>query len=335
MKIAVFSTKTYDEFFFREAGRKKQHDLHFLEPRLTEQTVSLAAGFPAICVFVNDQLTAPVMEALAAGGTRLIALRCAGFNNVDLAAARRLGLTVVRVPAYSPHAVAEHTVGLMLALNRKINKAYTRVREGNFSLDGLLGFDFHGHAIGVIGTGKIGSIVAKIMMGFDCCILAHDRTRNAELEQLGAYYTTLPDIYARSDIITLHCPLMPETHHLINAEAVRQMKQGVMLINTSRGELIDTKAVIAGLKSGRIGHLGLDVYEEEADLFFEDLSTRIIQDDVFSRLLTFPNVIITGHQAFFTREALTNIAETTLGNVSDFEAGRPCPNEVTPDRIRK
>lgn len=335
MKIAVFSTKTYDELFLKAASRKMQHELHFLEPRLTEQTVSLASGFPAICAFVNDQLTAPVMEALAAGGTRLIALRCAGFNNVDLAAARRFGLTVVRVPAYSPHAVAEHSVGLMLALNRKINKAYTRVREGNFSLDGLLGFDLHGHTVGVIGTGKIGSIVAKIMSGFGCRVLAHDVHPNPEVEKLGARYVKLPELYAQSDIITLHCPLMPETCHLINAEAVRQMKQGVMLINTSRGELIDTKAVIAGLKSGRIGHLGLDVYEEEADLFFEDLSTRIIQDDVFSRLLTFPNVIITGHQAFFTREALTNIAETTLGNVSDFEAGRPCPNEVTPDRIRK
>lgn len=335
MKIAVFSTKSYDELFLKAANRKKQHELHFLEPRLTEQTASLASRFPAICAFVNDQLTAPVMEALAAGGTRLIALRCAGFNNVDLAAARRFGLTVVRVPAYSPHAVAEHSVGLMLALNRKINKAYTRVREGNFSLDGLLGFDLHGHTVGVIGTGKIGSIVAKIMSGFGCCVLAHDVHPNPEVEKLGGRYVKLPELYAQSDIITLHCPLMPETCHLINAEAVRQMKQGVMLINTSRGELIDTKAVIAGLKSGRIGHLGLDVYEEEADLFFEDLSTRIIQDDVFSRLLTFPNVIITGHQAFFTREALTNIAETTLGNVSDFEAGRACPNEVTTDLVRK
>lgn len=335
MKTAVFSTKPYDEEFLKAANRKPRHEMAFLEPRLTEQTASLAAGFPAVCVFVHDEVNAAVLARLHAAGTRLVALRCAGFNNVDVAAAHRLGMKVVRVPAYSPYAVAEHTVGLMLALNRKINKAYTRVREGNFSLDGLLGFDFHGHAVGVIGTGRIGSIVAKIMMGFDCCILAHDTHRNPELERLGVYYTSLPDLYARSDIITLHCPLVPETHHLIDAGAVRQMKQGVMLINTSRGKLIDTKAVIAGLKSGKIAHLGLDVYEEEADLFYEDLSTRIIQDDVFSRLLTFPNVIITGHQAFFTREALTNIAETTLGNIADVEAGRRCPNEVTPDRIRK
>ncbi len=335
MKIAVFSTKTYDEEFLKAANRKSRNEFVFFEARLTEQTVALAAGYPAVCVFVNDQLTAPVLEVLYAGGTRLVALRCAGFNNVDLITANRLGMKVVRVPAYSPYAVAEHAVGLMLALNRKIHRAFTHVREGNFSLEGLLGFDMHGRTAGIVGTGKIGAVVAHILHGFGCRLLAHDVHRSADIEKLGASYVGLRTLFAESDLITLHCPLTPDTRHLIDADAVRAMKPGVMLINSSRGELVDTKAVIAGLKSGKIGTLGLDVYEEEADLFFEDLSARIIQDDVFSRLLTFPNVIITGHQAFFTREALTNIAETTLKNISDIEHKRPCPNEVTLERIRK
>jgi D-lactate dehydrogenase len=335
MKIAVFNTKPYDEEFLRAANRAFKHKLTFLEPRLSEQTVSLAAGFPAVCVFVHDEVSARVLEILNANGTHLVALRCAGFNNVDLKTAERLNMKVVRVPAYSPYAVAEHTVGLMLTLNRKIYKSYTRVREGNFSLDGLLGFDMHQRTVGVIGTGKIGAIVARIVKGFGCHVLAYDVRRNPEVEQLGAQYVSLNELYKRSDIITLHCPLIPETYHLIGADAVRRMKPGVMLINSSRGELIDTKAVIAGLKSGKIGYLGLDVYEEEADLFFEDLSTRVIQDDVFSRLLTFPNVIITGHQAFFTREAMKNIAETTLKNIADVENGRPCPNNVTAVAGRK
>ena len=335
MKIAVFNTKPYDEEFLRAANRAFKHKLTFLEPRLSEQTVSLAAGFPAVCVFVHDEVSARVLEILNANGTHLVALRCAGFNNVDLKTAARLNMKVVRVPAYSPYAVAEHTVGLMLTLNRKIYKSYTRVREGNFSLDGLLGFDMHQRTVGVIGTGKIGAIVAHIVKGFGCHVLAYDVRRNPEVEQLGAQYVSLNELYKRSDIITLHCPLIPETYHLIGADAVRRMKPGVMLINSSRGELIDTKAVIAGLKSGKIGYLGLDVYEEEADLFFEDLSTRVIQDDVFSRLLTFPNVIITGHQAFFTREAMKNIAETTLKNIADVESGRPCPNSLGPTTVRK
>jgi D-lactate dehydrogenase len=335
MNIAVFNTKPYDEEFLRAANRAFKHKLTFLEPRLSEQTVSLAAGFPAVCVFVHDEVSARVLEILNANGTHLVALRCAGFNNVDLKTAERLNMKVVRVPAYSPYAVAEHTVGLMLTLNRKIYKSYTRVREGNFSLDGLLGFDMHQRTVGVIGTGKIGAIVARIVKGFGCHVLAYDVRRNPEVEQLGAQYVSLNELYKRSDIITLHCPLIPETYHLIGADAVRRMKPGVMLINSSRGELIDTKAVIAGLKSGKIGYLGLDVYEEEADLFFEDLSTRVIQDDVFSRLLTFPNVIITGHQAFFTREAMKNIAETTLKNIADVENGRPCPNNVTAVAGRK
>jgi len=281
-----------------------------------------------VCVFVNDQLGAPVLAELARQGTRVIALRCAGFNNVDLAAARDLGITVVRVPAYSPYAVAEHTVGLMLTLNRKIHRAYARVREGNFALQGLLGFDLHGRTVGVVGTGQIGAIVARIMRGFGCEVLAYDPYRSPECEALGARYVELPELFRSSDIITLHCPLTPQTYHLINAEALEQMKDGVMLINTGRGALVDTQAVTEALKSGKIGYLGLDVYEEEAALFFEDRSDRVIQDDVFTRLLTFPNVIITGHQAFFTGEALTNIAETTLSNVTAFERGAGTLHEV-------
>lgn len=335
MRVAIFSTKPYDREFLCAANEVHGHELVFFEPRLTSETRALAAGFPAICVFVNDQLDASVLTPLAHQGTRLIALRCAGFNNVDLVAARDLGLTVVRVPAYSPHAVAEHTVGLILTLNRKIHRAYARVREGNLALDGLLGFDLHGRTVGVIGTGKIGTVVAHIMMGFGCRLLAYDPVPNADCGALGVRYVSLPQLLADSDIITLHCPLTPETHHLIDARALSQMKSGVMLINTSRGALIDTRAVIDALKSGHIGYLGLDVYEEEADLFFEDLSNRVIHDDVFARLLTFPNVVITGHQAFFTREALSRIAETTLSNITDFEQGRACVNEVTVDRLVK
>ncbi|MBI3949329.1 MAG: 2-hydroxyacid dehydrogenase [Acidobacteria bacterium] len=333
MRVAVFSTKPYDRQFLQAANAKYGHELVFFEPRLTYETRALAAGFPALCVFVNDQLDATVLAELAQQGTRLIALRSAGFNHVDLIAAGELRLTVVRVPAYSPHAVAEHTVTLMLALNRKVYRAYARVREGNFALDGLLGFDMYGRTVGIVGTGKIGAIVAQIMKGFGCHLLLYDPFPNPACEALGGGYVSLPELFAASDIITLHCPLTPETYHLINAEALNQMKSGVMLINTGRGALIDTRAAIRALKSGKIGYLGLDVYEEEADLFFEDLSNRVIQDDVFARLLTFPNVIITGHQAFFTQEALENIAETTLANITDFEQGWPSPNEVTADRL--
>jgi D-lactate dehydrogenase len=335
MKVVVFSAKSYDRKFFQAANAIYGQELVFLEPHLTPETSVLAAGFPAICVFVNDQLDAPVLTELARHGTRLIALRCAGFNNVDLIAARNLDLTVVRVPAYSPHAVAEHTVALILSLIRKIHRAYTRVREGNFALEGLMGFNLHGKTVGIIGTGKIGTVVAKIMKGFGCNILAYDLYPNSECKAIGVKYASLNELLAESDIITLHCPLTPETHHLINTPALNQMKPGVILINTSRGAVIDTQVVINALKSGKIGHLGLDVYEEEADLFFEDLSNRLIQDDIFARLLTFPNVIITGHQAFFTREALESIADTTLSNITDFEQGIACPNEVRSDRIIK
>lgn len=330
MKVAVFSTKAYDRQFLEAASSLKKHDLVFFEPRLCQDTAILAAGFPAVCVFVHDFVDAPTLEQLAARGTRLIALRCAGFNNVDLKAAAKLGITVVRVPAYSPYGVAEHAVGLILSLNRKIHRAYNRVRDGNFSLEGLLGFNLNGRTVGIIGTGKIGLILGKIMRGFGCELLAYDVYHNDELEALGGKYVELPELFAKADIISLHCPLIPETHHLINAEAIAQMKSGVMLINTSRGALINTEAVIQGLKTGKIGSLAIDVYEQESELFFEDLSDEIIQDDVFQRLTTFPNVLITGHQAFFTEEALRNIAETTLDNISDIEAGRTCPNELHP-----
>ncbi|MBD2242804.1 2-hydroxyacid dehydrogenase [Nostoc sp. FACHB-888] len=330
MKVAVFSTKAYDRKFLSAANSPTQHELVFFEPRLNRDTAILAAGFPAVCVFVHDQVDAPTLELLASRGTRLVVLRCAGFNNVDLQAAADLGITVVRVPAYSPYGVAEHAVGLMLSLNRKIHRAYNRVREGNFSLDGLLGFNLHERTIGIVGTGKIGLILGQIMKGFGCNLLAYDVYRNPELEALGGKYVELPELFANSDIISLHCPLTPETHHLINAKAIEQIKSGVMLINTSRGALIDTQAVIEGLKSGKIGYLGVDVYEQESELFFEDLSGAIIQDDIFQRLTTFPNVLITGHQAFFTAEALHNIAETTFANIADVEHGRPCANEIRP-----
>jgi D-lactate dehydrogenase len=318
MRVAVFSTKSYDRLFLSRANEAPEHDLTFFEARLTPETVSLGLGFEAICAFVNDQLRRDVLEPLAASGTRLIALRSAGFNNVDIAAADELGITVARVPAYSPHAVAEHAAALILTLNRKTNRAHNRVREGNFSLDGLLGFDLHGKTVGVVGTGKIGTVFARIMHGFGCRVLAFDPYPGDEARQW-AEFVSSDDLLAESDVVALHLPLTPDTHHLINASTIARMKRGVMLINTSRGALVDTQAVIEGLKRGHIGYLGLDVYEEEEDLFFEDFSDRVIQDDVLMRLLTFPNVLITGHQAFFTREALTRIAETTVGNISAFE----------------
>ncbi|MGL4609070.1 MAG: 2-hydroxyacid dehydrogenase [Trueperaceae bacterium] len=319
MKVAVFSTRPYDELFLNKANHGR-HELGFLEVKLSPATAQLAAGHEAVCAFVNDDLSREVLDVLVKGGVRLIALRSAGFNHVDLVAAQELGLTVVRVPAYSPYAVAEHALALILALNRKLHRAYNRVREGNFSLDGLLGFDLHGKTIGIIGTGKIGAIFSTMMSGFGCRLLAYDPFPNKQLESI-VHYVTLEQLLSDSDVISLHCPLTPETHHIINRTSVAQMKQGVMLINTSRGALVDTPAVIEGLKDGKIGYLGLDVYEEEGDLFFEDLSSRVIQDDVFSRLLTFPNVLITGHQGFFTKEAVINIAETTIANITTFEKG--------------
>ncbi len=335
MKVAVFSAKSYDECFLTQANTEAGHELVYFEPRLNERTAALAAGFPAVCVFVHDQVDATVASRLAAGGTRLIALRCAGFNNVDLVAAAQAGLKVVRVPAYSPHAVAEHAVALMLALNRKIHKAYTRVRDGDFSLSGLMGFDLHGKSFGVVGTGKIGAVVATIMRGFGCRLLAFDKFPNPEVQALGTEYVPLPDLFAAADVISLHCPLTHETYHMVNDYTLKLMKPGAMLVNTSRGPLIDTQAVIEALKSGRLGALALDVYEEEDDLFYENLSMQVIRDDIFSRLLTFPNVLITGHQAFFTHEALAGIAATTIANINDFAQNRPLANEVQADRVRK
>ena len=328
MKVAVFSSKSYDEQFLQAANSNYNHELVFFEPRLTAATTILAAGFPAVCLFVNDRGDATILKALADKGTRLIALRCAGFNQIDLQAAADLGITVVRVPAYSPYAVAEHAVGLILTLNRQLHRAYQRVREDNFSLQGLLGFDLHGKTAGIVGAGKIGAIVAKILHGFGCKLLAYDLYPNDYCKELGVECVPLPELYANADIITLHCPLTAENYHLVDASALEMMKPGVMLINTSRGPLVDAKAAIAALKSGKLGYLGLDVYEGESSLFFEDLSTAVVQDDVFQRLLTFPNVVITGHQAFFTDTALKNIAETTLANVADVEAGNVCANEV-------
>ena len=333
MRVAVFSSKAYTRRFAERANATHNHELTFLKATLDTSTCSLGAGFPAICAFVNDHLDAPVLRYLAENGTRLIALRCAGFNNVNLQEAHRLGLTVARVPAYSPYAVAEHTVGLMLALNREIHRAHNRVREGNFELEGLLGFDMHGRTAGVIGTGKVGAVVCRILSGFGCRVLAYDVHENPKCAALGVEYVPLETIYRESDIVTLHCPLLPQTHHLINKEALAQMKEGVMLVNTSRGALIDTLAVIEALKDGHVGYLALDVYEEEDALFFDDLSGQVIQDDVFARLLTFPNVIVTGHQAFFTAQALENIAETTLANITAFEKGEPSGNEVTLDHL--
>ncbi len=328
MKVAVFSTKSYDQEFLEAANTERGHELVFLEPRLTLETCVLAAGAQAVCAFVNDKLDAKTLSQLASQGIKLIALRSAGFNHVDITKATQLGLTVVRVPAYSPYAVAEHTIGLILALNRRIHRAYARIREGNFSLEGLIGFDLHGKTVGIIGTGKIGTITAQILKAFGCKLVAYDKSPNSDCQALGVEYVSLPQLLSTADIVSLHCPLIPDTHHLINAETIAQMKTGVMLINTSRGALIDTKAVINGLKSGKIGYLGLDVYEQEGDLFFEDFSNTVIQDDLFERLLTFPNVLITGHQAFFTVNALESIAETTLANISEFEQGKPCQNQV-------
>ncbi|AMK26115.1 MULTISPECIES: 2-hydroxyacid dehydrogenase [Sphingobium] len=321
MEIAVFSSRSYDRSFLEAANAKggNRHHLQFLEATLTLQTVSLAAGSDAICCFVNDSLDRPVVEALSRLGVRLIALRSAGFNHVDLQAAESAGIRVARVPAYSPEAIAEHTLALILCLNRKIHRAYVRVREGNFALDGLLGFNLCARTVGIVGTGKIGAALSKILSGFGCRVVAHDPVPNPSLADMGVEYLPLDDLLGAADIISLHCPLTPDTHHMIDKAALGRVRNGVMLINTSRGAVIDTRAVIEGLKSGKIGSLGLDVYEEEGDLFFRDLSGQMLQDDVFARLLTFPNVLITGHQGFFTQEALEAIADVTIENASSFE----------------
>jgi D-lactate dehydrogenase len=329
MRVAVFGTKGYDRRFLGAANEAFGHDLHFFEARLDAATAPLAAGHGAACVFVNDRVDAEVLKTLAEGDTRIVALRCAGFNNVDLAAAERLGIDVVRVPAYSPHAVAEFTIGLLLAVERHIPRAWARVRDNNFALDGLIGRNLHARTVGVIGTGKIGVLVARALrLGFGCEVLAHDLSPDPELVAIGVRYVDRAVLLAEAEIVTLHCPLTPETRHLIDAAAIAAARDGLTIVNTSRGALIDTAALIEGLKRRKIAAVALDVYEQEADLFFEDLSSEIISDDVFQRLLTFPNVLITGHQAFLTEEALEAIACTTLQSIADAEAGRPLANRV-------
>ena len=329
MKVAVFSARPWDETSLEAANTG--HDLEFFEARLDRRTTSLAEGAEAVCLFVNDVADAEVIERLCDQGIRFIALRSAGFNHVDLAAAEACGMTVVRVPAYSPYAVAEHTVGLMLALNRRIPRAHNRVREGDFRLNGLMGVDMHGKRAGIIGTGKIGQVVARIFHGFGMDVVAYDPYPNDVIRDMGIPYVDLPTLFATSGAITLHCPLTPETHHIIDDEAIAQMEQRPMVVNTSRGALIDTAAAIEGLKNGRLGALAIDVYEEEGDLFFEDLSDTVIQDDVFARLQTFPNVLVTGHQAFFTREAVDQIAATTIANLDALARDESPGTEVTTD----
>jgi D-lactate dehydrogenase len=329
MRIVLFDTHGYERESFTSANERFGHEITFLEPRLTRETAALAAGHEAACAFVNDRVDEPALQSLRQNGVRLVALRSAGYNHVDLAAAARLGLPVVRVPEYSPYAVAEHAVGLVLALNRKIHRAYARVREWNFSLDGLVGFDLHGKTVGMVGTGKIGRAAARIFHGFGCRVLAYDLQQDADLvSKQGVQYVDLPAIYREADILSLHVPLTPATHHMIDEKALSTMRRGVMIVNTGRGALIDSRALIAALKTGHVGAAGLDVYEEEEGIFFRNLSDNVLQDDVLARLLTFPNVLVTSHQAFLTHEALSNIATTTLANITSFERGERLANEV-------
>ncbi|WJG07867.1 2-hydroxyacid dehydrogenase [Aliiglaciecola sp. LCG003] len=327
MKTLLFSTKPHDRRYFEAANQGLDLSIDYLDARLVESTASLCAGYDIVCVFVNDQLTKAVIGQIASLGVKHIALRCAGFNNVDLAAAEQAGITVSRVPAYSPEAVAEHTIALMMVLNRKIHKAYNRVRENNFILEGLTGFNFHGKIVGVVGTGKIGRCVINILRGLGCHVRCYDPHPDTSLEELpDVHYVPLNKLIEESDIVTLHCPLTEESHHLINHSTIDKMKHNVMLINTSRGGLIDTQAIINGLKSHKIGYLGLDVYEMESELFFQDKSSDIMQDDVFARLLSFPNVVITGHQGFYTDEALRQIASTTINNLMLVNQGNTDTN---------
>lgn len=333
MDIAVYSTRPYDRRFLDAANRAGAHRLRYLEAKLDRSTAAAAAGATAVCAFVNDTLDAEVLGLLWANGIRLVVLRCAGFNHVDLEAAARLGMAVGRVPEYSPHAVAEHAVALLLTLNRRTHRAHARVREGNFALDGLLGFDLHGKTVGVVGTGKIGACFARIMAGFGCRLLGFDPRENPDCTALGLRYVPLETLLRESDVVSLHCPLTPATRHLVGHAALRTLKRGAMLLNTSRGAVVDTAALIEALKDGRLGSLGIDVYEEEGDLFFRDLSGEVIRDDVFARLLTFPNVLVTGHQGFFTVEALTAIAEITLDNADAFAASGTPRHPVGVDRL--
>lgn len=331
MKTAVFSARPYDRRFLDEANARDHagqgFELAYFDAALDATTAGLAQGFDAVCVFVNDRLDAPVLRALHGLGVRAILLRCAGFNNVDLVAAAELGLLVARVPAYSPEAVAEHALALVMTLNRQTHRAYNRVREGNFMLDGLLGRTLHGKTVGIVGTGKIGLATARIFNGMGCTVLGNDPYPSPDFSTVG-HYVALEELLARSDVVSLHCPLTPQTHHLINEESLGLMKPGAMLVNTSRGALVNTDAVVRALKSRHLGHLAIDVYEQESALFFQDLSGEIIDDDLFQRLMTFPNVLVTGHQGFFTVEALQEICSITLRNLCDFASGAECQNRV-------
>ena len=328
MRVAIFSAQSYERTLLDELNAGHRHELVYFDTLLGPGTASLAAGFPAVSVIVNDSVTADVLKHLAAGGTKLVATRSTGFNHIDVRAARELGIKVVRVVDYSPNSVAEFAVGLLLALNRKIPRAYNRTREGNFELDGLMGFDLVGRTVGVIGTGKIGTIFARIMAGFGCKLIGFDQRHSPEFERLGGRYADAEQIQAEADIVSLHCPLTPQTHHIVNARTLARAKRGALLINTSRGGLVDTEAAIEALKSGQLGGMAIDVYEQEAGLFFRDLSSTVIADDVIQRLVSFPNVIVTGHQAFFTREALGTILDTTLTSITEFAAGHPLANEI-------
>jgi D-lactate dehydrogenase len=334
MKTAVFSTKVYDKDYLEKANAGR-HELVFFESTLRPSSVRLAEGFDSVCAFVNDNLSKEVIDGLARLGIKLIVLRCAGFNNIDIETTSKHGIMVLRVPAYSPHAVAEHATALILTLCRKTHKAYNRVRDGNFSLDRLIGYDLFDKTVGIIGTGRIGAALANIMMGFGCKIIAFDRYENKELLSKGVTYMSQDEVFANADIISLHCPLTPDSHHMINRQTLNQMKRGVMLINTSRGKLIDTEAAIEALKDGHLGYLGIDVYEQEEKIFFKDLSEVVIRDDKISRLVNFPNVLITAHQAFLTDTALTQIAFTTIENLSNFENDTiEHSNEVTLEMVR-
>lgn len=330
MRIAVFDAKNYDRHALEAANQSHHHQLQFFEPRLNQDTVGLVQRVDAVCPFVNDKLDAAVVVKLAAAGVRLVTLRCAGYNGVDLAACRQHGIAVTRVPAYSPHAVAEHAFALLLAVVRRIHKSYTRVREMDFSLDGLVGFDLHGKTMGVLGAGRIGQATMSIARGFGMRVLAYDLYPNAELAaSLGCEFVSLDEIWRQADVISLHLPLTAESRHLINRDTLARMKPGAVLINTSRGGLVDTAALLEALKAGRLSGVGLDVYEMEEGVFFENLSENGLEDDQLARLLTFPNVLVTSHQGFLTREALMNIADTTLGNASAFERGEALANAIS------
>ena len=328
MRVAIFSAKKFERALLDELNADHAHELVYFDTLLASDTASLAAGFPAVSVFVNDPVDAGVLQHLAAGGTKLVATRSTGFKHIDVGAAKKFGVKVVRVTDYSPNSVAEFAVGLLLALNRPIPRAYNRTRDGNVELDGLMGFDLVGRTVAVIGTGKIGTIFARIMVGFGCTVVGFDVHHSPEFEKIGGRYAGAEEIQAEADVISLQCPLTPQTHHIVNARTLARVKRGALLINTSRGGLVDTEAAIEALKSGQLGGIAIDVYEQEASLFFRDLSNTVIPDDVIQRLVSFPNVIVTGHQAFFTREALGTILDTTLASISDFAAGRPLVNEI-------